>query len=190
MVYVPYWFRSRQTASLVVRSPLDRSVIASAVRRAAAAFDSEIAIARVRTLQQLVDDALASRRYQVAVFVVCGAVGFLIAVIGVYAMTAYGVSRRRREMNIRVALGGSRRELLALILRQTTIPLAIGVAAGVAGSVAIGAIIASLLFEMSARDPRVITLVAVMVGSVGVAAALIAARNGLIVNPAAALRED
>ena len=79
---------------------------------------------------------------------------------------------------------------MTLILRQTTVPLATGIAAGVAVSVAMGAVVASLLFEMSARDPRVIASVVAMVGAVGVVGARMAARNGLVVNPAAALRED
>ena len=108
MVYVPYWFRSRTTASLVLRGAIDSATAAAEIRRVARAFDAEIAIARVRPVQQLVDTALASHRYQATVFVVFGGVGFLIAMIGVYATTAYGVSRRRREMNIRVALGATR----------------------------------------------------------------------------------
>jgi ABC-type antimicrobial peptide transport system permease subunit len=87
-------------------------------------------IARARPLQQVVDSALASRRYQVTVFVVFAAVGFLIAMIGVYAMTAYGISRRRREMNIRVALGASAPGVVALVMRQSAVPIVAGVGLG------------------------------------------------------------
>ena len=190
MVYVPYWFRSRLTASLVARSAIDEIAAAAAIRRVAREFDPEIAVARVRPLQQVVDEALASRRYQVTVFVVFAAVGFLIAMIGVYAMTAYGISRRRREMNIRVALGASAPAVVALVVRQSAVPIVAGVGLGAAVSIAAGAAVAALLFEMSARDPRVIAGVAAMAATTGVLSSYVAARAGLVVNPAAVLRED
>ena len=190
MVYVPYWFRSRTTASLVLRGAIDSATAAAEIRRVARAFDAEIAIARVRPVQQLVDTALASHRYQATVFVVFGAVGFLIAMIGVYATTAYGVSRRRREMNIRVALGATGRDVLALVLRQSSIPLLSGVTLGAAGALAMSAVVGSLLFEMSGRDPRVVVGVAALAGVTGLLASFAAARVGLAVNPAAVLRED
>ena len=190
MVYVPYWFRSRLTASLVVRSAIDAATMGNEIRRVTKAFDEEIALARVRPLQQLVDTALASRRHQVTVFIVFGAVGFLIAMIGVYATTAYGVSRRRREMNIRVALGATRRAVLALVMRQTSIPLVTGIVLGAGAAVALSAVVASLLFEMSARDPLVIGGVAAVTAAIGLAASLVATRSGLVVNPAAVLRDD
>lgn len=190
MVYVPYWFRSRTAASLVIKTPVEIVGISSAVRRVLANFDRDIAIARVRPLQQLVDEALASRRYQVIVFIVFGAVGLLIAMIGVYAVTAYGVSRRRREMNIRVALGASVREVLGLVVRQTAAPLTTGIALGIVVALAMGRVVASLLFEMNAHDPSVIAAVAALVGVVGIASAVTAARQGLVIDPAAALREE
>ena len=190
MVYVPYWFRSRLTASLVVRGAIDTTTAAAEIRRVTRAFDAEIAIARVRPLQQLVDGALASRRYQVTVFIVFAGVGFLIAMIGVYATTAYGVSRRRREMNIRVALGATRPAVLALVLRQTSIPLAAGIVLGASAAVALSAVVATLLFEMSARDPRVIGGVAAVTAAIGLAASFVAAKSGLLVNPATVLRDE
>ena len=190
MVYVPYWFRSRLTASLVARGAIDEIAAAAAIRRVAREFDPEIAVARARPLQQVVDEALASRRYQVTVFVVFAAVGFLIAMIGVYAMTAYGVSRRRREMNIRVALGASAPGVVALVVRQSAVPIVAGVGLGAAASVAASAAVAALLFEMSARDPRVILGVAAAAAATGVLSSYLAARAGLVVSPAAVLRVD
>jgi predicted permease len=190
MVYVPYWFRSRLTASLVARGAIDEIAAAAAIRRVARDFDPEIAIARARPLQEVVDDALASRRYQVTVFVVFASVAFLIAMIGVYAMTAYGISRRRREMNIRVALGASAPGVVALVVRQSAVPIVAGVGLGAAVSIAASAAVAALLFEMSARDPGVILGVATAAVTTGVLSSYLAARAGLVTNPAAVLREE
>jgi ABC-type antimicrobial peptide transport system permease subunit len=114
----------------------------------------------------------------------------LIATVGVYATTAYGVSRRRREMNIRVALGARTSQVFALVLRQSATPLVAGVGAGCAGALAIGTVVASLLFKVRAADPLVIASVAGLVGAIGVFAAATAARQGLRINPAAALRNE
>ena len=177
MVYVPYWFRSRLTASLVARGAIDEIAAAAAIRRVARDFDPEIAIARAHPLQQVVDNALASRRYQVTVFVVFAAVGFLIAMIGVYAMTADGISRRRREMNIRVALGASAPGVVALVVANGG-PRhrwrRLGVSSSFGGSQAV----AALVFEMSARDPAIVSRVAAIAIITGILSSLSAARQG------------
>jgi putative ABC transport system permease protein len=123
-------------------------------------------------------------------FTMFGAVALLIATVGVYATTAYGVSRRRREMNIRVALGARASQVFALVLRQSATPLAAGIAIGCAGALASGTVVASLLFKVRASDPIVITAVVTLVAAVGVLASATAARQGLTIDPAAALRDE
>jgi putative ABC transport system permease protein len=190
MVYVPFWHHPRSSTSLVVRSSVEPAAMAGAVRRAIAAVDPDIAIATARPMQQLVDSALAGRRYQVRLFLAFGASALLIATVGVYAVTAYGVSRRRREMNIRAALGATNRQVLGLILRQGAAPLAAGIVLGVLGSILAGSAVASQLFEASGQDPRVIAAVAVLVGAVAVGATLTAATRELVLDPGSALREE
>jgi predicted permease len=190
MVYLPFWKDPRSSASLVVRSSVAPAAITGEVRRAIAAVDPEIAIATARPMQQLIDSALAGRRYQVRLFVAFGASALLIATIGVYAVTAYGVSRRRREMNIRAALGATHRQVLGLVLSQGATPLAAGIVLGVLGSIIAGSAVASQLFEASGRDPRVIAAVAAVVGAVALGATAAAARRELALDPASALREE
>jgi ABC-type antimicrobial peptide transport system permease subunit len=93
-------------------------------------------------------------------------------------------------MNIRVALGAQRSQVLSLILRQVGSPIAVGLAAGVAGAVGVGGVVASLLFDVRPRDPLVIATVLALVGTVGIVACLVAARRALGIDPAAALREE
>jgi ABC-type antimicrobial peptide transport system permease subunit len=108
----------------------------------------------------------------------------------VYATTAYGVSRRRREMNIRVALGARASQVFGLVLRQSATPILAGIAIGCAAALALGAVIASLLFKVKATDPLVLTSVVGLVAAVGALASATAARQGLRLNPAAALRDE
>jgi putative ABC transport system permease protein len=153
-------------------------------------IDPQIAIGEPRTLEDIVGAAFAARRYQVQLFVVFGLVALFIASLGVYSVTAYGVSRRRREMNIRVALGAERQQVVAMAMRQGTVPVAAGLAAGLAGALAIGGVVASLLFDVRPRDPAVIGAVAAIVAGAGVLACFVAVRRGLVLDPAAALRDE
>jgi putative ABC transport system permease protein len=190
MVYVPYWFRSRPSAALVIRMKADPLSPAGDVRRSIQSVDPEIAVGESRPLEQIVDAAFAGRRYQVTLLVAFGAAALLIAVIGVYAVTAYGVARRRREMNIRVALGARASQVLRLVVRQTSVPVAVGAVAGMVGALAIGGVMASQLTDVGARNPRVLAGVAALVAAVSIATCTLAARQGLTINPASALRDE
>lgn len=190
MVYLPYWWRTRAATSLVVKSAADPEALVADVRRAIVQVDPDIAVGQARTLSQIVDRSLAPRRYQATLFIAFGMVALLIATIGVYAVTAYGVSRRKREMNIRAALGAQTSEVLGMIVRQSSMPIVAGVIGGIAGALALGTTISGLLYDVTARDPRVIGAVVMFVTTVGLAAALVAARQSASIDPAAALREQ
>jgi predicted permease len=190
MVYVPYWWRPRTSMSLLIRTAGDPVSLASSVRRAIERIDPEIAVGQAAPLQQAVEAATAGRRYQARLFALFGVISLLIATVGVYAVTAYSLSKRRREMNIRVALGANVSDVIRLVMRQAAAAIVPGVAVGVAGALAIGGMIASLLYEVRPRDPVVLAVVAATVGVVGLLASLLAAKNGLTIDPAAALREE
>ena len=190
MVYVPYWWQTRTTLALLVKTAVDPVTLAPSIRRALEQIDPEIAMGQARPLHQAVDAATASRRYQARLFVAFGLVALLIASVGVYGVTAYSVSKRRREMNIRVALGAREGEVIGLLLTQSAYAVLPGVLAGLVGSLAIGGAIASLLYEVQARDPVILAGVAGSVGVVALAASLLAARGGLSLDPASALRDE
>jgi putative ABC transport system permease protein len=190
MVYLPYWWRTRSSTSLVIKSASDPSALMLSVRRAVRQVDPEIAIGDARPLEQFVEASVAARRYQAELFVAFGIVALFIATLGVYAVTSYGVSRRRREMNIRVALGAEARHIRRMIVGQSARPLLAGVGAGITGAIALGGAIRALLFEVRPRDPIVIIVVTAIVAAVGLLASLLAVRSGLSIDPAAALRQE
>jgi len=189
MVYVPYWWRARPALSLLVKTDRDPLALVPAIRRAIAAFDPEIAIGRVSPLQELVDATTAGRRYQARLFVVFGVAALLIATLGVYAVTAYTVSRRRREINIRVALGAATGDVVRLFMKQSAAAVIPGVGLGLLGALAMGGAAASLLYEVRPRDPVLLFTVAATVAAVAVVASLLATRQSLVIDPSAALRE-
>jgi ABC-type antimicrobial peptide transport system permease subunit len=93
-------------------------------------------------------------------------------------------------MNIRVALGAQASQVLGLVLRQTSAPVVVGAVVGAFGALATGGVVASQLTDVSAQDPIVITATMTLVGAVGILTCALAARQGLRINPAAALREE
>jgi putative ABC transport system permease protein len=190
MVYLPYWWRTRPTLSLVIRSATDPSALMPSIRRAIGAIDPEIAIGGARSLTQLVDASVAARRYQMRLFAVFGIVALFIATLGVYAVTSYGVSQRRREMNIRVALGARSRQVMAMVMAQGLVPIAAGLGAGIALATAVAGFVASLLFDVRPRDPDVFAVVAAVMAVAGILSCFVAAQRGLRIDPAAALREE
>jgi predicted permease len=190
MVYIPYWWRSRPTLSMLIKTEVEPTSLIAGVRRVVHGVDPEIAVGDARPLEQLVEASIASRRYQTQLFVVFGLAALFIAAVGVYSVTSHGVSRRRREMNIRVALGAQMSQVVQLIVRQATTPVIVGLVAGVAGALSVGGVVASLLFEVRARDPFIVIAVVAVVGGIALATCLFAARQGLAIDPARALRED
>ena len=190
MVYVPYWFNSEGKSLLLASVAGDAAAAIRGLRGVVRDVDPEIAIGDARPLQQVVEAARGGRQHQVALLVAFGAAALLIAIVGVYATTAFGVSRRRREMNIRVALGAPVRAVFGLVLRQTAVPVGIGVAGGCALAFALGGVVASFLFEVGSRDPLVMTAASLVVGAAGLLSAAVAARRGLRIDPVEALRAD
>jgi predicted permease len=190
MGYVPYWWQPRAATSLLVRTAVAPTAIVPDVRRVIRQIDPEIAVGDSRTLEDLVAAATAGRRYQAQLFVAFGIVAMFIATLGVYAVTAYSLSRRRRELNIRVALGAQTRQVVGLIVRQTGVPVAIGIVLGVGAALLLGGTLATLLYDVRPRDPLVLTAVRLIVGVVAIAATFIATRRGLSLNPVAALHHQ
>jgi putative ABC transport system permease protein len=190
MVYVPYWFNNEGKSILVVRAQGDALALVPAIRGIVRGVDPDVAVAKVAPLQGVVDAAVEGRRYQTTLFTVFGVAALFIAMLGVYAMTAYGVSRRRRELNIRAALGAQARQVFAMVLRQHLVPVAIGLAGGLVGALSLGSVVASLLYEVQPRDPFVLTIVVAIVAAVVSLSAVTATATGLRIEPAAALRDD
>jgi putative ABC transport system permease protein len=190
MVYVPYWWRSRPAITLLVKSDVDALALVSSIRRAIDNIDPDIAVGQSRPLDDLVEASLAGRRYQARLFTVFALVALAIATLGVYAVAAYSVSKRRRELNIRVALGAARNDVMRLLMRQSARTIVTGAVAGLMLAIAAGRFIAGMLYEVQPRDPLILGVVVAIVTTVGMVASMLAARSGLSINPVAALRDE
>ena len=188
MLYVPYWQRPRLSGSLLVRTAMDPRTIADALRRAVWDIDAEATIPEVHTLEEILSQSVAQRRFQMLLVMLFAVAALALAAFGTYGVLSYAVTRRTGEMGIRMALGAARGDVLRMVLRQGMTPVFAGLAAGAAVALAIGRYLESLLFHVSPRDPIAFGLAALVLLLASVAACWIPARSATRVNPIDALR--
>ncbi len=190
MVYVPYWYRSRTGATLVLRTTVDPSAVAGAVRKAIGEVDAQVAVPNVRTMDDVVDVSVAARRFQMQLLLTFAICALLLAALGTYGVVAYSVVQRTQEIGIRMALGANRTDVYRMILAEAVAPVLIGAMAGVAVASITGRIIASLLFEVRATNPLIAAISCAILILVGVAASLLPAAKAAVVDPMNALRSE
>jgi putative ABC transport system permease protein len=191
-VYFPIaqgWF-APVTMDIAVRTRGAPSSATSALRAALHEVDADIPMARVRTLQDLVDASMGQRRLSAILIGVFAGIALLLASIGIYGVMSYTVARRTRELGLRVALGAPRAGVLSLVLRQGAGLVAIGVGIGLAGAFGLSKLIASQLYSVTPTDPVTFASVTGLLAAVAVGATLIPALRATRIDPIVALREE
>jgi ABC-type antimicrobial peptide transport system permease subunit len=144
----------------------------------------------VMTMARIIDERLGKESALTNIIGVFGLTALILAGLGIYAVTAYSVRQRTREIGIRLALGARRGNILALIVRQSLVYILIGVAAGVFTAVALSRTIASLLYGVEPMDGATFAVSALVLIGVGAAASFIPARRASLVDPVVALRQE
>jgi len=189
-VYLPYRQVSFSSMALVARVDGDPAALVPDVRAAVASVDPALAATGIQPLGELVDAALAPDRFVTVLLTLFALTALLLAAVGIYGVVSYGVARRMREMGIRLALGANGGDVLALVFRGTAVMAAAGVALGVMGSLALGRILRSLLYEVEPHDPPTFAATALVLGAVALLAAWIPARRARRADPVVVLREE
>ncbi len=187
IMYRPHWDWPPSRVSLVVRGESAR-MLPPLLRAALREADPAIPLARVRTMAEVVSTSVAERRFQMALALAFACTALMLTALGVYGVVSYSVARRGSELGIRAALGAGASDLYRLAFREGMLPVAAGLAAGIAAALAGGRLLASLLFEVGARDPATIAAVSLLLLGAGGAACLGPARRAAKTDPAAALR--
>jgi putative ABC transport system permease protein len=188
-VYVNLLQRPRAAVSVTMLTDADTGSVAASARGILQDLNPEIP-SRFRTFAEVYSASLGSRRFNVILIGFFGITALLLATIGVFGVMAYSVSRRTREIGVRVALGAATRDVLKLILGQGLRTIFIGVAIGIAGSLALTRTVASLLFGVTATDPLTFAgVTGLLVGS-ALLACYIPARRATKVDPLVALRYE
>jgi putative ABC transport system permease protein len=189
-VYLPYWQRNYGQASLAVRTAMDPLAASSEIRAAIHAVDPELPVPAFRTMDEIVAESVAQRRFQMTLILLFGLTALLLASLGIYGVVSYSVAQRTNEMGIRMALGASKDGIRSLVLRQSLPPVALGLAGGVIASLALTRVLSSLLFGVSAGDPITIVSVSALLATIAIVAAYIPARRATEVDPITALRYE
>src|SRR5260370_23931362 len=171
-VYVNLFQRPHSTMTVTMLSDADTQLVTSAARRILHELNPEIP-PRFRTFSQIYSESLTSRRFNLILIGFFASIALLLATTGVFGVMAYSVSRRTREIGVRVALGASSRDVLTMTLSQGLRTVLMGVVVGVAGSLGLTRAIQSLLFGVKATDPLTFAAVILLLLAVALLACYI-----------------
>ena len=188
-IYVNLYQRPRAVMTVAMASTADPQLITTAARQILHDADPELP-PRFRTLSQVYSASLGSRRFNVILTTAFGLTALILATAGVFGVMAYAVSRRTREIGVRVALGAASADVLTMILGQGARTIGVGVGLGVGISLALTRTVQSLLFGVTATDPVTFGAVTVLLVGTALAACYIPARRATKVDPMIALRAD
>ena len=188
--YVPAAQSNQRVKHLMVRSTAEAGQLGASVRAAALAVDPRISVSHAVAMADIVAAESAPWRFVVQVFLAFAGLAVLLAAIGLATVIALAVSTRRRELAIRAALGADRRQLCAVVMKEGTLLVGLGVLLGLAGSLALGRAIAALLVGVPPHDPLALFSAAAIALAVGLTACWWPSRRAAAADPVEALRAE
>lgn len=189
-IYEPYRTQPQRAMTFAVRTEGDPGAFAAAVRSAVATVDRSVPISDVRTQTDQIDQATRQERLFAALVSGFALLALLLACLGIYGTLAYRVTRRRPEIGLRVALGATRREVVALILRESIGPVVIGAIVGLSAAAAAVRVVRSMLFGVTPEDALSIGFALLLLVGCALVAALIPAARAARIEPMMALRQE
>jgi putative ABC transport system permease protein len=179
-----------QIADFAVRTEGDPRRVLPAVRAAVLAIDGNQPVGNVRTLDEVVDESIARRRFEMVLIALFAAVALALTIVGIYGVVSYSVAQRISEFGVRIALGASRADILGIVLRQAAVLIAIGLGLGLSGAYLLSRALTTLLFEIPPHDPATFAAVAALLTTVALVSSYLPARRAAAVEPIEALRAN
>jgi putative ABC transport system permease protein len=193
-VYIPHaqTIYPEPIVSVVVKARPGRDPLSLApiVREQIRDLDSQQSVSKVQTVESIVSESLATRRFTLVLLGLFAATALILAVVGLYGALSYVVSQRRREIGVRVALGANARAISRLVVRQGMTPAALGLGAGLLASLGTGRLVESMLYGTSPTDATTFAAVVGVMGACALTACLLPARRAARVDPAVTLKTD
>ncbi len=177
-------------ADLAVRTRVPPAAIARSIEEQVLGLDPEQPVSRVRTLRQTLDADLAPRRFATALIGAFAGLALALALVGIYGVVAYAVSRRTPELGLRMALGAQPRDVLGLVLSNAAARIGLGLVAGLLVALAATRLVAAQLYATPATDPLTFVAAPAVLAACGLLAALLPARRASRIDPTLALRGD
>lgn len=175
---------------LIVRSSLPESEVAMQMRQAVAGLDSRLPLHGVGSVTQMLGLAFFPARAASIALSAFGVLAVMLAITGIYGLATYAISRRVREIGIRVAVGARPWQVLRFVLGRTALLVAIGSCLGLALGLATGRVLSSVVYQASSRDPLVLAAVSLTMALIGFGASCGPARRALSIDPLRALRHE
>ena len=189
VVYVPYGYNVVWNSSILVRSPSEPALAASLLREQLRAIDPDLPVWDVQT----VDDFIYSQRWAErtfgSMFGIFALVALVLATVGLYAVSAYAVAQRTREIGVRVALGAQARDIWWLVTRSASWQVAIGLTVGIAGSVAVSRVIPVAITRVEGTDPWILGTAVTLLVAVAFVACLVPSRRAMRLEPGRSVEE-
>jgi putative ABC transport system permease protein len=179
-----------RTMTVVARTAGDAASMTSILRTAVASIDPQLPIGLVRTMDDLIGDSIAPRRLNFVLVSAFALVALVLTAAGLYGVMAYVVAQRTREIGVRMALGATRRQVLAMMFRQAGVMTAVGIGLGVGGALLLTRSMRSLLFGVSAADPLVYLGVSALLAAVAIVAIAVPSSRATRIDPLLALRDS
>ena len=189
-VNVPFAQSLSPNVTIGVRTAEDPAAMAKTIAAAVHSVDPRIALARVRTMDQVKEESLAEDRYTMVLFACFAGVALLLAAVGIYGLMAFAVTQRTNEIGLRLSLGSSRVQVIWLILKEASLLAAIGLGIGLVGSAFVGRTMQTTLYGVGAMDFSVIVSVGVILFAAALFASYLPARRAAMIDPMKALRTD
>jgi len=188
--YFPYKQLPWMPPVVMLRTAVPPRMLESAVREQVAALDPMAPVFQVSTMEELLSTQVTEPRFHTVLLGCFAGMALLLTMVGLYGVMAYSVTRRTREIGVRIALGASRPRVLSMVLKQALVLLAAGLVLGLAASLATDRLLQSMLFGVSAVNPAVLGLSGLLVALTGLLAAYLPARRAAKVDPMVALRYE
>ncbi|HXT63110.1 MAG TPA: ABC transporter permease [Pyrinomonadaceae bacterium] len=187
---VPFWQNPLPRASVVLRTDGDPKTVINSVAGAVNSVDPDMPLAGVKTVDEIIGESLAIDRFSVVLFASFGALGLLLAAVGIYGVTAFGVAQRTHEFGVRIALGAQRSRVIRLVMKEATALATIGGAIGFVGAYFVGRAMQTSLYGVPALDARAFAAVFVLLLMSAWIACLIPAWRASRIEPLEALRHE
>ena len=190
MTYWPYARFPYGSMTLAVRATTDPRAIVNGVVSVVRELDRDLAVADIRTMEEVVSNSVAQRRLTMLLLAAFAGAALVLAAVGIYGVIAYSVTQRTQEIGIRMALGARQADVLKMVVGQAMLLAAIGIAVGAAGALFLTRLMTGLLFDVRPADPVTFAAVATLLAAVAAAAAYVPGRRATRVDPVVALRAE
>jgi len=189
-MYVPYSQARLGTMTFELRTAADPTTAVAAVREAVRRIDPNLPILKVSTQAEQIEQRFAQEKVFAQAYALFGSLAVLVASIGLFGLMSYSVARRTNEIGIRMALGADRADVVGMVMRESLVLVAAGVAIGAAIALGAGRFVASLLFNLAPADPATMTASAAVMIAISLVAGYLPARTASRVDPMVALRDE